>query len=193
VCETFTPPPRTLVLGNELLLARDPAYPAAEARRYKVREHTIDAVAEVVGTLEPPLPEYAATLPPGVSTALEVFVGYLLLDAWIANQDRHHENWGAVGQEGRLYLAPTFDHGASMARNLTDQERHERLATRDANRQIPAFVRKARSAFYGQPTDAKALPTFDAWQACHWALQNQPPGGASKPASGFDVCKVTVP
>ncbi len=100
VCETFTPPPRTLVLGNELLLARDPAYPAAEARRYKVREHTVDAVAEVVGRLEPPLPEYAPALPPGVSTALDVFVGYVLLDAWIANQDRHTRTGARCANKG---------------------------------------------------------------------------------------------
>lgn len=165
ICETFTPSPRTLVLGNELLLTWDPAYPGAEGRRYKVREHTIDAVAQVVGQLEPPLPEYATNLPAGVSTALDVFVGYLLLDAWIANQDRHHENWGAVRLEDRLHLAPTFDHGASLARNLTDKERHERLTTRDANRKIPAFVEKARSAFYSEPTDRKPMTTFEAWQA----------------------------
>lgn len=62
-------------------------------------------------------------------------------------------------------MAPTYDHGASLARNLTDEERKERLTTRDVNRQIPTFVRRARSAFYGQSADAKPLSTFDAWKA----------------------------
>ena len=45
------------------------------------------------------------------------FVGYVLLDAWIANQDRHHENWGALRHGDELRLAPTFDHGASLVNN----------------------------------------------------------------------------
>src|SRR5712691_13257238 len=28
----------------------------------------------------------------GVREAVDVFVGYLMFDAWIANTDRHHEN-----------------------------------------------------------------------------------------------------
>jgi hypothetical protein len=34
--------------------------------------------------------------PEGIQKAVDVFVGYLLLDAWIGNGDRHHENWGIV-------------------------------------------------------------------------------------------------
>ncbi|RMF86356.1 MAG: hypothetical protein D6741_22045 [Planctomycetota bacterium] len=91
VCETFTPPPLALVLGNELLLKIDPDYPAG-GRRYKVGRHTVDAVAEVLRKLEPPLREHGGNMPSGVSSALDVFVGYVMFDAWIANQDRHHEN-----------------------------------------------------------------------------------------------------
>ena len=165
VCKTFTPAPRALVLGNQLLLDRDGNYPAEDGRKYKVREHTVDAVAEVIAALELPPPEFAGDLPDEISTALDVWIGYVLLDAWIANQDRHHENWGAIRDGDRLLLAPSFDHGASLARNLTDEERKDRLVTRDANRQIPKFVRRARSAFYSQATDEKPLPTFDAWMA----------------------------
>jgi hypothetical protein len=64
-----------------------------------------------------------------------------------------------------LYLAPTFDHGASMARNVTDQERQERLITRDAKRRVAAFVRKARSAFYAGIGAAKPMSTVEAWKA----------------------------
>lgn len=53
-------------------------------------------------------------MPSGLSSALDVFAGYVLLDAWIANQDRHHENWGALRMGTALYLAPSFDHGAAL-------------------------------------------------------------------------------
>jgi hypothetical protein len=70
---------------------------------------------------------------------------------------------------GVLFLAPTFDHGASLARNITDKERDERLTTKDAARSVTAFARRARSAFYPEPGAAGAptrpLSTYDAWLA----------------------------
>jgi len=164
VCESCAPPPVSLVLGNQLLLARDPDYPAEEGRKYKVREHTVSAVAETVQGLQRPPSSWTEALPSTIETALDVFTGYVMLDAWVANQDRHHENWAALRDAGVLRLAPTFDHGASMARNLSDKERHERLTSRDGNRQIPYFVRKARSAFFAETTSQRPLTTIQAWR-----------------------------
>lgn len=175
ICENCAPPPWTLVLGNQLLLTRDPNYPAADGRKYKVREHTVDGVAEIISGLQLPPAPWTGLLPQGIKTALDIFTGYLLLDAWIANQDRHHENWGALRRDDTLYLAPTFDHGASLARNVTDRERQERLTTRDVNRRVAAFVRKARSAFYASVGDAKPMSTIEAWKAC----ANRTPQAAS--------------
>ncbi len=99
-----------------------------------------------------------------------LFVGYVMLDAWIANQDRHHQNWailwdGERPQGERLRLAPTFDHGASLARNLSDKERKERLTSKDRNRQVLKFAARARSAFYDQVSDTRVLGTHEAfWQ-----------------------------
>ena len=165
VCLSFAKSPILLILGNQLLLNRDPKYPAGEGKRYRLREYTVAAVAEVLHRLTLPPADWTASLPAGATSALDVFIGYVMLDAWIANQDRHHENWGALSEGKSLSLAPTFDHGASMARNLSDEERHERMITRDVNRQIHSFTRKARSAFYAQQDDAKPLSTLAAWQA----------------------------
>jgi hypothetical protein len=164
ICETCVPPGGTLALGNELLLALDPEYPAEHSAKYRVRAHTIQAVAEALEALEPPTEPWMAGVPSGIVTALDVFVGYVLLDAWIANQDRHHENWGAIRQE-EFWLAPTFDHGASLARNLTDEERKDRLTTRDQNRSVSHFAGRARSAFFAQSTDAKPIGTVEAFSA----------------------------
>src|SRR5260370_30212352 len=87
-----------------------------------------------------------------------------MLDVWIANQARHHQNWAALrGDE--LRLAPTYDHGASLARQITDEERKERLETTDRNRSVAYFAQKARSAFYADPSDDHALLTWDAFSA----------------------------
>jgi hypothetical protein len=165
VCSSCAVDPRSLVLGNQLLLALDSEYPAVDARKFKVKAHTVEAVADAVRLIRPPPEEWMAGVPSGVVSALDVFTGYVLLDAWTANQDRHHENWGVLWDEKTIWLAPTFDHGAGLARNLTDEERKERLTTRDANRRVPCFAAKARSAFFEDVTASRPMTTYAAWRA----------------------------
>lgn len=93
VCPTFVPKSGHLIHGNELLVHVDKGYP--KDRFYNVKEHTLRRVIFIV-RLE------AIKAPIGwksfadVTSSLDVFIGYLMLDAWIANQDRHHENWGLI-------------------------------------------------------------------------------------------------
>jgi hypothetical protein len=163
ICENMAPPPASLVLGNQLLLAFDPQYPTEQ--RFKVKQHAVETVCDIVTTLELPPAEWMAGVPDGIESALDVFAGYVMLDAWIANQDRHHENWAALWDGSAMRLAPTFDHGAGLARNLLDSERQERLTTKDRNRTVAAFAQKGRSAFFGSPTDARPLELLEAFYA----------------------------
>lgn len=114
--------------------------------------------------------------PPRISTAPDVFVGYLLLDAWIGNTDRHHQNWGwvkvAVAKQNdgtsvyALHLAPTFDHASSLGCHETDERRKDRLTTKDGGRSVQAYARKARSAFYENKGDKRPMSTHAAfWYA----------------------------
>ncbi len=169
VSASFLGPEESLSHGNTLLLAFNPEYPT-DHRRFKVAEHTIAAVANVLDVIEPPMPAWTGDAPEAVGTAIEFFCGYLMLDAWVANQDRHHENWGAVWSRGELCLAPSYDHGASLARNLDDEEREARLTSRDARRRVAHFVTRARTALYAEPTAERSLLTIDAFDAmCRWA------------------------
>lgn len=165
VCASCAVRPVSLVLGNQLLLAIDKDYPAGAAQKFKVKAHTVEAVVEAVGIIQPPPGEWMNGVPGGIATAMDVFTGYVLLDAWVANQDRHHENWGTLWDGKAISLAPTFDHGAGLARNLTDEERKERLTTRDANRQVPFFAAKARSAFFVDVSASRPMTTYAAWRA----------------------------
>ena len=134
-----------LVHGNELLFRLDATYP--KERGYHVREHTLDAVRRAIKQSQAVLPSWP--WPVGVVTAWEGFVGYLLLDAWIGNTDRHHQNWGVlVEASGYATLAPTFDHASSLGREIDDAERMRRLATADARGDMRAYAGKARSALY---------------------------------------------
>ena len=164
LCPTFVPRPQILILGNQLLVFRDPAYPAQKDRKYGVREYTVEAVADIASLLKPPAREWMQSTPAGITTALGVFVGYVMLDAWVANQDRHHQNWGAIREAPDLRLAPAFDHGASLARNLMDEERKERLHTKDRNRTVEQFCGRARSGFYSATQKDKTVLALDVFR-----------------------------
>ncbi|OPY65910.1 MAG: hypothetical protein A4E63_02769 [Syntrophorhabdus sp. PtaU1.Bin050] len=100
----------------------------------------------------------------GIETAMDVFTGYLMLDAWIANQDRHHENWGLIlTGDSSIHLTPTYDHASSMGRNETDSTRRNKLSSDDDKRGMDAYVKRALSAFYESSSIEKRLTTIDAF------------------------------
>jgi len=150
-----------LIHGNELLLERDPDYPS-DLRR--VRQHTLASVFDVLHVQAVRLPR-AVDLSIQVRTAADLYSGYLVLDALIGNTDRHHENWGILlkrdeGGERVLTLAPTYDHGSCLGRELRDEERRSRMTTVDRRSNVSAYAERARSAFYGAADAPKPLGTF---------------------------------
>jgi hypothetical protein len=159
----FCPRGTALILGNELLAEADPDYAAGTVSKYRVPAHTVERVMSNLRVRVPALPLKWAR-PSFVHTAVDAFIGYLLLDALVGNTDRHHENWGLIrSAEGTLHLAPTFDHASSLGRNLLDAERAERLRTKDQNRTVEAFAARATSGLYRTETDRKPLPPLSAF------------------------------
>lgn len=157
-----------LVHGNEILARRDLSYPTD--RTFKVSQHTLNIVLDVIGSEVVQLPLGWAP-PNGITTAVEVFLGYLLLDAWIGNTDRHHENWGFLARSREAstmyHLAPSYDHASSLGRELQDSERERRLNENT----VQKYVAKCRSALYVQDSDKKAMFTLVAF---HGAAQRYP-------------------
>lgn len=159
----FLPETGTLVHGNEILSSEEPNYPTSGT--YKVSQHTIDLVLKVIEADHVNLP-IGWTASNGIQTAVEVFVGYLLLDAWISNGDRHHENWGFVRNKAAsnlgetVHLAPTYDHASCLGRDLSDEKRQKRS--------VEAYANKCSSAFYSSVEAEKPLKTFDVFhQVAH--------------------------
>jgi hypothetical protein len=165
VCPNIARAPLTLVLGNQLLFERDPSYPTSEIKKYGVRQHTIGAVNSAISKLRLPPNEFCKSLPIGIDSAAGVFVGYVMLDALIANQDRHHQNWGALRTltDGTM-LAPTFDHGASLARNEPEEKRMRRLRGQDPRYSVENFAKKASSSMYSDQDSERPLSTLEAFR-----------------------------
>ncbi|MEG3926998.1 MULTISPECIES: hypothetical protein [unclassified Microcoleus] len=178
VSSYFLPNGGTLVHGNELLTPIVPNYPTFAT--YNLSQHTIDLVLRIISDESVNLP-IGCTVPSGIQKAVEVFVGYLLLDAWIGNGDRHHENWGVVRNKAvpttsetvnlaptasetvnlasptskTAHLAPSYDHASSLGRDLSDEQRQKRS--------VEAYANKCFSAFYGNVDDKKPLKTVDVF------------------------------
>ena len=157
-----------LIHGNELLASTDTDYGESYNQPYGQRDHTIRRVlsyfrasTDLVGA------PYGFVQTRNISTALDVFIGYLMFDAWIANQDRHDQNWALLKAiDGNSFLSPSYDHGSSMGRNENDKRRITMLTTKDNGQHISKYILAARSAFYPQSSaeqKAKALFTLDAF------------------------------
>jgi len=165
VSPTFVPFGAKLTPGNELLAKIIRKYEIK--RRYKQRKHTLRLAMAIMEYEEIKLPIGWSSLD-GINTAIDVFIGYLMLDTWIANQDRHHENWAlvVVPEDGTssVHLAPSYDHASSFGNNEPDTKRESRLTTRDVGRSMEKYVERARSAFYLTQNSSKPLSTIDAFQ-----------------------------
>lgn len=160
VTVSFVPDDGRLVFGNELL---SKFIDYDEGKRYQARQHTVRVVMYVIGDSNVSMP-MGWSAPAQLKDAADVFVGYLMLDALVGNQDRHHENWGLISVPNQgVFFAPTFDHASSLGRNESDQVRKDILETRDAGRNIESYVSRARSALFLTPGDTKPLKTLEAF------------------------------
>jgi hypothetical protein len=102
-------------------------------------------------------------------TAIEAFAGYLVLDAWVANQDRHDQNWAVLrpaARPGRLRLAPSYDHASSIGFNLTDEKRLTHLRPGA----IETFARRGRANRFEHDPDAPASAVATLVELAHLSL-----------------------
>lgn len=208
VTPSFVPDGGRLVFGNELLAKLVDDYDGA--RRVRAPKHTISRVMAVmlgISGIDMPL---GFNPPPAIKSVASVFLGYLMLDSLVGNQDRHDENWGLILlPDGRITLAPTFDHASSLGRNEGDKKRIERLTTNDHGRSVERYVERARSALYSRVGE-RPLTTLEAFEEAarltgvreakgYWLsrlaairiadfrliLDNIPPSEISAPAKAF--------
>lgn len=93
------------------LLGRD-YVPNAEKARNR-RGHNLEMIDRVLDGLDGPSTGDGAN-------AQETFAGYLVLDAWIGNTDRHSDNWALTIDGSMRRLAASFDHGSALAAGKED-------------------------------------------------------------------------
>lgn len=157
--KSFLKKHEVLVHGNELLAGRIKGYD--KNKQWGQADHHFQ---NIVATLEKLFPD-----PKFRESASLRLVGYFVLDALVGNTDRHHENWGIIlrrvavptpsksqGLSMRLQasIAPTFDHGSCLGRELLD-ERAELLLAEP--RGIHRYIRKATGGIFADDQARKGL------------------------------------
>ena len=158
---------RGLVHGNELFVdwAQVEGYPLTSPHEFsRIPQYTPDLVLDTLIKLDVhPNPEWS--LPEGVRTGADVMVGYLMLDALIANTDRHDLNWAVEvdrSTDGGLLLAPTFDHASSFGHSLPDSKRQTRLRSTAAPHDLASFLARPRSRFHRSEGNPETLTPMTA-------------------------------
>lgn len=121
--------------------------PGYEPRSKARSGHDLGNIERVLADVRPPdaLPQMSA---------FESFAGYLVLDALVANQDRHEENWAVLRPlpgDGEVTLAGSYDHGSALGFNLTDAKRTLEL-DRDG---VPTFCGKAMAHRFDRESDGR--------------------------------------
>lgn len=164
ISKNFVPSSCRLVHGNELLAKVHKELPLGEypvEGRYKIREYQLKLIMVLMKheLIELPIGYENSNL----KTALDLFISYILLDCLISNADRHHENWGWIAGEKRIYLSPTYDHASGLGCRENEEIKKERLNSKDERYQVKSFVQKAKTPFYNK---TKKLKTIEAFNIC---------------------------
>lgn len=97
------------------------------------------------------------------------------MDAWVSGTDRHAQNWAAVRDGNRRWLASSFDHGNALAFQERDRKREQMLADPAGLRRWAA--RGVNKYFSGKPTLVdlahRALNLAGDAACGHWLRQLQ--------------------
>ncbi len=136
-CVSYNVAPAGVELQPGAALISDLVGADFDPRDPEARGHTLTNVAAALASYGAP-PGFVG--PPEIG-GFGVFTGYLVLDALIANRDRHSENWAVLRGigPGQDVLAPTYDHASSLGFNLRDTRRAQLLQDR---RMFAAFLQK---------------------------------------------------
>jgi hypothetical protein len=142
--------------GNELLQLFNPEYDMEKQQRQS--EHSYARITRILSGVNARWPKGYPIVGQALD-GLEVFAGYLVLDALVSHSDRHHQNWAVIGKydqnrdEHTVEIAPTYDHASSLGRELTDEKRELYLSMENG---IKTYADRCRSGIYWLESDHKA-------------------------------------
>lgn len=144
VSQSFAPRKSGLQLSNASLLLPNVVADYDARKKREVPGYTLEAAFAVLTGYGPPI-----GAPSEIGDGSSAFAGYLMLDAVVGNQDRHHDNWGVIiGQRGERRIAPSFDPASCLGYQAPEVAKEQYLARGD----VALWARRGRSNhFEGRP------------------------------------------
>ena len=146
ITESIVPENYDLVHGNEVLESTD--FPNAfEDLNFHLSDHTLE---NIWLTLDKIFESETARIEARCRLA-----EYLVLDAVVGNTDRHSENWGILQRQDvsrRVEsLAPSYDHGSSLGRELMEERRERFLA----DNRVGDYAERGRGQIYWRSSERR--------------------------------------
>jgi hypothetical protein len=148
--------------------------PACDPARPGVKRpgHSLENIQRALRGATPP-PGFKG---PGEMTAFDVFAGYLVFDALVANPDRHERNWAILAPlltTNRPTLAPSYDHASTLGYNLPDSKRQNCVEDVASLEKWASRGRAQRFEHVGKPptlvdTAARAISMCSSTGAQWW-------------------------
>ena len=106
-----------------------------------------------------------------VEQTIDLFWDMFIIDALIANFDRHGSNWGFIKKDNKYRLSPVFDNGSSLFPQLNTDEKIQKILENEyeINRRIYEFP-TSQVKYNGQKSSYYAIISSLAFEECNHAL-----------------------
>ncbi|WP_394213938.1 hypothetical protein [Brachybacterium vulturis] len=134
--------------------------PAHDPQRPGVKRpgHSLENIRRALGGSGAP-PGFAG---PSEMDAFDIFAGYLLFDALVANQDRHEQNWAVLRPQLMSVaprLCPSYDHSSSLGFAETAEKTAMRLSDPQS---LHAWARKGAAGRFEHDRRPRKLSALAA-------------------------------
>ena len=106
-----------------------------------------------------------------VEQTIELFWDMFIVDALIANFDRHGSNWGFIKKYNKYRLSPIFDNGSSLFSQLNNDEKIKAVLNeqKEINQRIYKFP-TSQIKYQGKKSSYYEIISSLAFEECNKAL-----------------------
>lgn len=106
-----------------------------------------------------------------VEQTVDLFWDMFIIDAFIANFDRHGSNWGFIKKDNKYRLSPIFDNGSSLFPQLNTDEKIETVLSNreEIDRRIYKFP-TSQVQYKGKKSSYYEIISSLAFEECNKAL-----------------------
>ena len=106
-----------------------------------------------------------------VEQTIDMFWDMFIVDAFIANFDRHGSNWGFIKKDNKYRLSPVFDNGSSLFPQLNTDEKIEAVLENqeEINRRIYKFP-TSQVKYNGKKSSYYEIISSLDFEECNFAL-----------------------